>query len=618
MKYAIPFLITIFLPTLAVQAAANAAIGQIQAGGASADDEFIAIQNPSAQNVDIGSWSIQYKSAKGTSFYKKNLVKGMSIAPGGTFIICGKDFSGACDMKHSSFSLSSEGGTVFIVSNQALIGSADDPAIVDQKTYDPEATETKPPQNENEASSQTEPMAKSKRTDTTFLSINEFMPSPTEGDEWIEIYNGNNAAIDLSGWALADGTGKNFLTLSGLIMPASFRTFGLSADRLNNGGDAIILRDAEGRESDRACYGDWQCDGAPAPTGKEGISVARIGDGRDTNDDRSDFALTATPTPGAANVINVPEGAKEQITTTSAIGGSASGGKLQKNSKTELQWLADLLDKKNSELADLLKAENVIIVNNLYIGTDVSAKGPALSSDKQEPSSKPESKTTAAMAKTTNTKTSSSSAKTTPTVSGQVIVPAGIVGADICVVREENRSVEVRLPKGLAKKPSAGDAIKASGSWSTAKTLAMPRLLVKTATAFSVTGYDDPPSPADISLASIEEHVGEIISTQGTVVEKQSTRLRIADGEASLVVKTKFSAAKGDRLAVTGLLTSDAADKYLTPIDPSGISLIKPPPEPAKSAAHKILPYGLAAVPAVILSTAAYFGKKIKKKKDKD
>ena len=195
-----------------------------------------------------------------------------------------------------------------------------------------------------------------------------------------------------------------------------------------------------------------------------------------------------------------------------------------------------------------------------------------------------------------------------------VIVAPGVVGKDVCVVREENSSIEVRLPKDLKTAPVAGDIVAASGAWSTAQTLTLPRLLVSKATAFAINDHDTPPEPISVPMSGLTDHLGELIATAGTIVEKQPTRLRIAEGDASLLIKTNFSAAKGDKLSATGLLVKGGPDLQLTALAPDALSIIKPPSLAAPSLAQRSLPYGLAVLPAGILSTAVYFGKRLKKK----
>jgi hypothetical protein len=605
MKYTITIIAFIILFSQTASAEIlHPAIGQIQASGTTADDEFIVLQNQTGQSIDVGNWSIQYKSVSGSTYYKKNFTKGSTITANGNYIVCGKDYASACDMKHSSFSLSSSGGTVFLVSNQILLTSTDTAAIVDQKSYSAADEAAPTPTLPSPLGGEGAPTPR--QPETMLITINEFMPTPIDSKEWIELYNSTGYAVDLNGWTLADGTGKNFITLDGLILPTKFKLIELASSHLNNTGDLVILRDANKREIDSVAYGDWDSGTTNAPIGNDGTAIARIGDGRDTGADGSDFAITATPTPGTANIITAITTNDERLTTNVKTISSTSA----KLTKTDTQWLVDLLSKQSDEIAKLLKADNIIIINNLNIGSTVTEpiKTATIAAAKNNTAATTPAKTTA-VAKTAVIKTTNSS-------EGMVIVPAGTVGKDICVVREADRSVEIRLPKDLKIFPVAGDMIKTSGAWSTAKTLTLPRLLVSKTTAFAITDHNDPPQPLNVPMSRTSEHLGEIISTIGTIVEKQPTRLRLADGDASLLIKTNFEAAKGDKLAATGLIVKNGVDLFLTVIDANALSIIKPPPQAAPSLAKKALPYGLAALPAVMLSTAVYFGKRMKKKKN--
>jgi len=613
------FLSTALTHPLGAFAADNPTIGAIQASGATSDDEFVEILNQTDASVAVGTWSIQYKSANGTAFYKKNFTKDASVAAGGKYVVCGKDYAGTCDMKHSSFSLSSAGGTLFIVSNQTLLTSADSATIVDQKTYvaDPpknETPETPPPatptndekQKDGGDSGQTAPTADSTsplavnrpQPIALAVSINEFMPDPADGNEWIELYNASGYAVDLAGWTLADGTGRGFLTLDGLFEPQSFKLVELASAHLNNSGDLIILRDADKKEVDAVAYGDWESDPDNAPFGEPGIALARIGDGRDTNMDNADFAATSTPTLGSANIITAPIADKNQEPRTNLQVKSQIQNPI---AKTDIEKLIELLQRK----------DKIIIIENLTINAGAESK---LAAATVAPTSKPVAvkTTTKTLASTTKTAAKKAAAATTE---GTIIVPPGIVGKDICVVRESDRSVEVRLPKDIKTQPIAGDVIKASGAWSTAKTLSLPRLLVKTAVAFTISGHTDPPEPAPIAMSEIENRLGELVSVEAPIVEKQPTRFRLAESDKAVLIKAQLDAMRGDKVSASGLLVKNNSDFQLIPFSSADLKVIKPPAPSPPSLVRKALPYGIAIVPAGLIATAAYVGKKIKKKK---
>ena len=82
--------------------------------------------------------------------------------------------------------------------------------------------------------------------------LNEFMPHPSSGNDWIEIYNPTSSAIDLSGWSLVDNT-STMKTLSGSIAANEFIVFEVS-NRLNNSGDNIYLKDSSGSTVDNYSY----------------------------------------------------------------------------------------------------------------------------------------------------------------------------------------------------------------------------------------------------------------------------------------------------------------------------------------------------------------------------
>jgi DNA/RNA endonuclease YhcR with UshA esterase domain len=138
------------------------------------------------------------------------------------------------------------------------------------------------------------------------IVINEFLPNPTEGKEWIEIYLNKEREINLEGWKILDGTGKVILNLKGIVSPASrIIAFDLDSSRLNNDGDLIVLKAPDGTIIDQVAYGNWNNNSSSNASGPKqaGQSLARKINGFDTDNDSIDFALTNQPTKGAPNII---------------------------------------------------------------------------------------------------------------------------------------------------------------------------------------------------------------------------------------------------------------------------------------------------------------------------
>jgi len=134
--------------------------------------------------------------------------------------------------------------------------------------------------------------------------INEFVPDPIDGEEeWVELYNNTDKEIDLTGFYIEEGSGAQTF-LSGKILPKNFFVVEKIKGYLNNSGDMIFLKDSAGKTIDKVAYGEWN-DGNlndNAPTAKDPRSVARIVNGKDTDNDYLDFKI-ANPTKGTPNQV---------------------------------------------------------------------------------------------------------------------------------------------------------------------------------------------------------------------------------------------------------------------------------------------------------------------------
>lgn len=73
--------------------------------------------------------------------------------------------------------------------------------------------------------------------------INEFLPQPSVGEEWVELYNPTSEVIDIGGWQIDDvegGSTPYTISSGSLINPGQYRVFSFSA-KLNNAGDSVRL-----------------------------------------------------------------------------------------------------------------------------------------------------------------------------------------------------------------------------------------------------------------------------------------------------------------------------------------------------------------------------------------
>src|SRR5262245_10573559 len=125
------------------------------------------------------------------------------------------------------------------------------------------------------------------------ILINEFMPRPSTGAEWVELFNPNPIDVDLSGWKVDDDTISPPQTTigAGVIIPAnSLLVVLLTTNILNDtGSDAVQLLDLTGNPGDIEPY-------SSATAGK---SFARVPDASAT-------WVKGTPSQGQWNVLPGP------------------------------------------------------------------------------------------------------------------------------------------------------------------------------------------------------------------------------------------------------------------------------------------------------------------------
>lgn len=142
-------------------------------------------------------------------------------------------------------------------------------------------------------------------------------PGTDSEEEWIELYNGTSATVDLGGYTVTDnnGTGSSYTFPSGSsIAPGSYFTvasasvgfqalYGFDADiygsipALNNGGDVLILTDSQSNEVDIVAWEGGASAGLPSgwgsstdPTAATGESIYRSSPDSDS-DSYTDWAV---------------------------------------------------------------------------------------------------------------------------------------------------------------------------------------------------------------------------------------------------------------------------------------------------------------------------------------
>ncbi len=145
--------------------------------------------------------------------------------------------------------------------------------------------------------------------------INEFVSDPTDGIEWVEIYN--PSGLDLSNCEIRDNTLSNKKTVNDST-GSTFVVVEWSSSMLNNGGDVIKLV-CDNIILDEVHYGSEG--GVSAPI--NGQSAGRVPDGYDTNNDATDFVIFDYPTKGFSNSEDV---VPSVVTLISPMNDGVTGG----------------------------------------------------------------------------------------------------------------------------------------------------------------------------------------------------------------------------------------------------------------------------------------------------
>lgn len=164
--------------------------------------------------------------------------------------------------------------------------------------------------------------------------INEIMYDPPAGqkepdNEWIELYNTQDTAIDIGGWTIRDRltssghiytipTGTSISANGYLVLARNATAFnskygfnpdleyGSSAStlKLNNGGDDIILNNSDGAIVDKVSYyNSWGGNG-------NGFSLERINPNRESNDQKNwgdSSSVGGTPRAQNSKSPSIPE-----------------------------------------------------------------------------------------------------------------------------------------------------------------------------------------------------------------------------------------------------------------------------------------------------------------------
>jgi hypothetical protein len=294
---------------------AQVIINEVMADPTAASDksEWIELYNYSDQDVDLNGWSLDGKPISATS--------PVMISEGGFYIVTKTiadykaEFGNTSNLIELAISLTNSGKTLELTDGQGykdtLTYTAVSPNISWERKGSICSDLVKHPTAHsvnalNVAYSMGCPGNEPPPTsDLPRVQISEVFPSPEadkQEDEWIELYNMGDKAIDLTGWTIADKSSSS--KLDGLVIsPHQYLVLSELSISLNNGGDELSLLDAEKKIVDAMTYGDVE----------KSFAAMRVW----VSDKYSnDLQVTARPTSALRNIYQAEH---EVITVTEKV-----------------------------------------------------------------------------------------------------------------------------------------------------------------------------------------------------------------------------------------------------------------------------------------------------------
>ena len=321
-------------------------VGVQTESSSSASEEFVELYNPGDQTVDVTGWKLQYRSASA-----EGATGWITKATFGCGADCKVSMPAASKLLAATYSAANDTGQISqkLVSGMATTGGevrlmqpdTDDPQdmlgygaaktaegdhpavapkkgqtlkrkVADDGTYidtddnlndffaDP-SVDQNDQTDDNTQTADEDTAGKGGSTETkTYLSIDitELLPDPVapqqdSTDEFVELYNPNDTAVNLKDYILQAGTDwrYKFVLPDIVLAPKSYYAF-TAADThlvLSNSGSNVQLLDPTGKVISQVQYG-----------------VAKAGESW-TRADTGEWGWSLTPTPGSSNRIVVAE-----------------------------------------------------------------------------------------------------------------------------------------------------------------------------------------------------------------------------------------------------------------------------------------------------------------------
>ncbi len=456
------------------------------------------------------------------------------------------------------------------------------------------------------------------------IIINEFMPAPASGSEWVELFNPTLESIDLSGWQVDDIEGGSApVTIApGTVILAEGYVVVEVGSRLNNTGDMVRLLDPTGvivdefefpatqsgmvwaRDEERewvlysiATPGEEnQFDPEPTPI----LTISPT----PTSNTESTITLTLPKTAHAGTPLAVKLSAKylDPHTTYSVkfLAGASGSGQtnavrtLGQDSATWLSWNAAwgsfptfttnasgsaevTIQARVNEHEDQGDYEIFARIRKVAGTKNIDSTTKSIKVLSPQPT--PQSSVKSA---STNTQSSESQSifiadaeqlanGVAVVVEGVVTAPYNVLGSGLLYVQDASGGIKVIVKTDQGDPLTIGARVRVTGTMGEA--YKERYIKVNTINDIEVIGYEEPPSPLEVPTGELgEEHEGQLVFINGQVVSTSGNVFYIDDGSGPVKVYIrpdtniqKPRMRKGMYSAIFGILSQYLDDYRILP-----------------------------------------------------
>lgn len=300
-------------------AAAGVVLNEVLANNATVTDtagktpDWIELFNPSTNSVDLGGLRVTTDLSNPTPF---GFPTGSIIPAGGYYLLTCSE-NNPVSATNTGFALKAEGGSIYL-----LEAEADGGGIISSISYGLQAVDFSigriPDGSSNWVLNLPTPAAANRSIslgNLQALRINEWMASPSSGEDWFELYNSGPEPLDLSGVWLSDSLArpnKHLLPQLSFLGTGLYAYLKLDADekpeagadhvnfKLSGTGESIVVSSRTGVLEQTIAFGPQL----------SGVSEGKIPDGAVTV-----VSFSSSSSPGKPNYLPLEEVVINEILT---------------------------------------------------------------------------------------------------------------------------------------------------------------------------------------------------------------------------------------------------------------------------------------------------------------